>query len=351
MITLNTVDTTRIPYNSSVNIAVAVSRLEWPNPSMKSAPRVIILVPTEPLLYSYIAASLVHDPIMGNLLFTPLNELAPLTAEEIKRLAPAGTDEFPPIIAIGPFAANVISDIETLGYEVLHITGKNIFATACKVAKLREEVPPISPDGPASLFVISADDPTEGVLAAYYATHAGVPMLLTHKDRLPKSTADTLQDMAAKNVYIVGNRNSVAENVARDIGAIVEPNVRRISGATPFETAVKFSSYYDPATKLGWNRNRKGIGDAFTFSNVNRWDLAIAGAALAHQGKHTPLLFVEADAIPTVVLNYLEFLKPPLLVPPMPPFMHGFLLGTSQSISLPAQATIEEAIKIDEQPE
>jgi hypothetical protein len=325
--------------------------MQWPKPDMKSAPNVIILVPTDPFPYSFVAASLVHDPIMGSLLFTPPGELAPLTSEEIKRLNPAGTDTIPPIIAVGPFAANVISDVENMGYEVLRITGKNMFATACKVAKLRDQVKPDSPDGPVSLFVISADDPAEGVVAAYYATHAGVPILLTHKDRLPKATADTLQDMAAKNVYIIGNRNTISESVAREIDVIVEPAVRRISGADPFETAVKFSSYYDPATKLGWNRNRKGIGDAFTFSNIARWDLAIAGATFAHQGKHTPLLLVEADVVPPVVLNYLEYLKPPLLMPPMPPFMHGFILGTSKSINLPTQADIEEAIKIDEQPE
>ncbi len=351
MITLNTVDTTRIPYNTSVNLAVAASRLQWPKPDMKSTPHVIILVPTDPFPYSFVASCLVHDPIMGSLLYTPLGELAPLTSEEIKRLDPSGTDTLPPIIAVGPFAANVISDIESMGYEVLHITGRNMFLAACKVAKLREQVKPDSPDGLISLFIISADDPAEGVVAAYYSTHSGVPILLTHKDRLPKATADTLQAMAAKNVYIIGNRNSISENVAREIAEIVEPSVRRISGADPFETAVKFSSYYDPVTKLGWNRNRKGLGDAFTFSNIARWDLSIAGATFAHQGKHTPLLLVEADTIPTVVLNYLQFLKPPLLMPPMPPFMHGFILGTSKSISLPTQGEIEEAIKIDDQPE
>ncbi|SMC43862.1 cell wall-binding repeat-containing protein [Sporomusa malonica] len=351
MFPLNTVDTTRIPYDTAVDLSVTVSRMQWPKPDMEKAPKVIILVPDEHFPYAFAATSLVHDPIMGNLLFTPVNELASPTRQEIERLDPPGTNSVPPIIAVGPFAAQVIREIESMGYDVLHITGKNVFATAVKVAKLREQLTPESPEGPVSLFILSADNPYEGILATYYATHSGVPILLTHKDRLPRATATALQDMADKNVYIVGSKHSVSDSVAREISSIVEPPVRRIAGEDPFETSVEFSTYYDPATKLGWNRNRKGLGDAFTFGNITRWDLILAASAMAHQGKHTPLLLVEADCAPPVVLNYLQYLKPPLRMPPMPPFMHGFILGTPKIIGLTTQADIEEALKIDEQPE
>ncbi|HWR10036.1 cell wall-binding repeat-containing protein [Sporomusa sp.] len=350
MFPLNTVDTTRIPYDTAVELSVAVSRMQWPKSDMKS-PKVIILVPDENFPYAFAATSLVHDPIMGNILFTPVDELAALTREEIERLDPPGTGAVLPIIAVGPFAAQVIREIESMGYDVLHITGKNVFATAVKVAKLREQLTPESPEGPVCLFIVSADNPYEGILATYYATHSGVPILLTHKDRLPRVTATALQDMANKNVYIIGDRYSVSDNVAREISSIVKPPVRRIAGEDPFAISVEFSIYYDPATKLGWNRNRKGLGDAFTFGNLTRWDLILAASALAHQGKHTPLLLVETDGSPPVVLNYLQFLKPPLRMPPMPPFMHGFILGTPKIVQLTTQADIEEAIKIDEQPE
>jgi len=101
----------------------------------------------------------------------------------------------------------------------------------------------------------------------------------------------------------------------------------------------------------GGNRVQKSMGDEFIFGNLSRWDLILAASTMAHQGKHTPLLLVEKEYAPPVVLQYLQYLKPPLTgMHPMPPFMHGFILGTRHVIDLQIQADIEEALKIDEQP-
>lgn len=348
----NTVDTTRISHDSAVELAVTVSQMQWPKPNMKKKPKVIILVPDESFPYAFAATSLVHDPIMGNLLFTPLDELAPITREEIERLNPSGTKDVPPVIAVGPFSPSVLSEVESMGYSVLHIAGKSIFSTAVKVAKLRERITPESPEGPISLFVVSADTPYEGVLTTYYATHSGVPILFTHRTRLPQVTSRVLQEMSDKHVYVIGGKNAVSDNVVREISEIMNPPVRRIAGMDPFETSVAFSQYHDPTTELGWNRVRKGRGDAFTFGNLSRWDLIVAASAMAHQGKHTPLVLVEEDCASTVVLHYLQCLKPTLHeMHPMPPFMHGFILGTVRVIDYNTQADIEIALKIDEQPE
>lgn len=67
MIPFDTVDTTRIPTDSSIEMSVAVSRMQWPKPGMKKAPNAIILVPTNDFPYAFAASSLVHDPIMGDL--------------------------------------------------------------------------------------------------------------------------------------------------------------------------------------------------------------------------------------------------------------------------------------------
>lgn len=349
MFSLNTVDTTRVPCNTAIDLAVVASQMQWPKTSMTKSPKVIILVPTKYFPYAFTASSLVHDPIMGTLLFTPIDELATITRDEIKRLNPSGTKSVPPVIAVGPFYDDVIGEIESMGYDVLHILGKSVFSTAVKVANYREQISPKSPAGPVSLFIISVSNPFEGILATYYATHSGVPILLTYKDRLPKATGKALEDMTEKNVYIISSRYSVSDAIIRQIDSIVERPVQRICGNDPFETSVEFSKFYDPTTKLGWNRNTKGLGDAFTFGNLNRWDLIVAASSFAHQGKHTPLLLVEADCIPSVVVNYIESLKPhEQHTHPMPPFMHGFILGTSKAIHFSVQADIEEALKIDE---
>jgi hypothetical protein len=347
---LDTVDTTRLPYDNPVDIAVTASQMLWPDPEREAKrPKVVILAPRDQFQYSYPAASLVHDPIMGDLLLSPTDTLPDIVAGEIKRINPAGTNQLPPVVMVGPFDQTVINAVQNLDFGVLNVVGKNAFSTATKVARLREEIAPQSPEGPLSLFIVSADDPYEGVLAAYYATHSGVPILLTQRDRLAKATARFLSDFPDKYVYIVGGRRAISDSVARDIAALMKKPVTRISGRNAFATAVEFAKFYDPASGLGWNRNEKGLGDAFTFANIETYNLAAAGANFAHEGKHTPLLLVREDAVPPVVADYLTDLKPPLTVPPHPPFMHGFILGDNDIISYTTQVSLELLMKIDNQ--
>jgi len=323
-------------------MAVAISNMMWPVVHTPQSPKVVILVPESEFPYAYMAASLVHDPIMGDLLFTSLDELSKVTREEIRRIDPHGTEEIPPVILVGPVKSRVRQEIESMGYSVLAIEGENIFATAANVARFRQEVSPQF----TSLFVISAANSFDGMPVPYYSTHSGIPILFTHPKRLPASTARILQEMDSKTVYIVGNTRSVGENVANEINRLVANPVKRIAGTDAFATAVKFAQYFDPKTELGWHRNIKGRGDAFTFSNIERWDLAMAAANLAHRGKHTPLLLVESHSAPQIVLDYLEFLKPRLYDRhPMPPYMHGFILGTEEVISYATQFQLEMAME------
>lgn len=347
---LNTVDTTRIPCDSAVEMAAEVSRMQWPVIPMLKSPKVVILVPDSEFYYSYMASSLVHDPIMGTLLFNSPNGLNDITREEIQRLNPQGTKGVPPVIIVGPFRPKVAKEVENLGYDVLEIGGKNVFETAANVARFREEIPPDSPDGAKSIFIVSADSPFEGLPAPYYSAHSGVPILLTTPSRLSPTTKKILEEMSGKYVYVVGSKRAVSEKVVREISNIVDKPVRRIEGKDPYATAVEFASYHDSETGLGWNRNKKGRGDVFSFTNIERWDLAVAAVAFAHQGKHTPLLLVSSESMPDSVLEYLNYLKPSLnSMHPMPPFMHGFILGTQDAIPYEIQAEIEMALKIDEQ--
>lgn len=341
---VNTVDTTRIPYDSPIEMSVAVSQMMWPIVHTMKSPKVVILAPDSEFPYAYMAASLVHDPIMGDLLITASRELAEITRKEIKRIDPPGTKDVPPVITIGPFHPRVVREIESMGYPVLAIGGKNLFVTAANVARFRREVSP----GLKSLFIISAANPFDGMPVPYYSTHSGVPILFTHPKRLPVATAKILQEMNNKTVYVVGSEQSVAESVLDEINKLVVGPIQRITGDDPFSIAVKFTKYFDPETGFGWHRDKKGRGDAFTFSNIERWDLTMAAANMAHRSKHTPLLLVERDSAPQVVLDYLEFLKPKMHgMHPMPPFMHGFILGTEEEISYETQVQLEMAMEIE----
>ncbi|KKM10242.1 hypothetical protein SY88_14320 [Clostridiales bacterium PH28_bin88] len=71
------------------------------------------------------------------------------------------------------------------------------------------------------------------------------------------------------------------------------------------------------------------------------WYFSVAGSLLAHIGKHTPILLVENQRVPQVVIDYLDFLNPPRPVHPHTPFMHGFIFGDLPEISFPVQVELE----------
>ena len=74
----------------------------------------------------------------------------------------------------------------------------------------------------------------------------------------------------------------------------------------------------------------------------------IAGVLFAHMGKHTPPLLIRKDTIPSVVEKYIESAKPmPPKDMPKPPFMHGFILGSTKNVSYEAQISIEDILSID----
>lgn len=344
----NTVSTTRIPYNKAAEMAVEVTRMLWPQVSSLS-PKVVVIVPDNDFHYGFTAASLICEPVMGTLLMTAPEQLYSITKEEIVRLSPQGTADIPPVIMVGPFRSKVVKNVEKLGVEVFQIGGKSLFETAANVTRFRNQIPPDSPDGSNSLFVISGEQPYEGLSVPYYSANAGVPVLFTKAKQLPPATAKVLKEMSDKNVYVVGGRRSVADNVLDEINNIIKTPVRRIAGSDPFATAVEFAQYCDPVTKLGWHRTKRGRGDAFAFCNIESWDLAIAAVVMAHYGKYTPLLPIGLEEVPPAVVGYLNYLKPPLATPQRPPFMHGFVLGCADIVSREAQNQIELAIKVDNQ--
>lgn len=57
-------------------------------------------------------------------------------------------------------------------------------------------------------------------------------------------------------------------------------------------------------------------------------------ALFAHLGKHIPLLLTETDNLPSVVRNYIINVNPHKDIPDMPPYVHGYILGSLNDITI-----------------
>ena len=330
-----TLNTTRICAIDAIDTSIEVSKIGFTNMN----PNAVILVNEKEIFDGIAATSLVHFPINASLLFTYGNSLRKETLDEIQRLSPKGYKGIH-VILVGRISKKVSSELNYYGFKAHHILGGNHYETACMISRVRTEF--------KNILIMSGEDYSEGIVAGYWSAHHGDPILFVKKDKIPDCTLEAIKKMNDVNIYIVGSTKTVSKEVEDYLYNL--DNVKhlgRIDGENPYEIAVNFAKYKDYKTEFGWSRNYKE-GHAFTFGELKNPMNIIAGVLFAHMGKHTPLLLTKKDQIPEVVERYIKSVKP--MSPkdmPKPPFMHGFIIGSTQNISQYAQIMIEANLSID----
>jgi hypothetical protein len=199
-----------------------------------------------------------------------------------------------------------------------------------------------------NVLLISGEDYFEGITSTYWSTHHGDPILYVKKNSIPDCTEESIKKMSDVNIYIIGSTKTISESVERSLVQMENvKHIERIDGETPYDIAVNFAKYKDIITEFGWNRKCRE-GHAFTFGELNNPMKIIAGALFAHMGKHTPLLLIKKNSMPEVVRKYIKSVQPiPPQDMPMPPFMHGFILGCTENINYDTQVIIEDILSMD----
>ncbi|MGE5588510.1 MAG: cell wall-binding repeat-containing protein [Clostridia bacterium] len=333
LLTYDSPNTTRVFGRGPYHTNVAVTQLVFGRRS-----NAIVLASSERPLDAIAALSLVHQPIDGPVLLCSPDGLDPVVLDEIRRLAPIGAEGLAQVIIVGALGSDVEQQVASLGFSVMRLTGMNAYHTAAEIMRFLGY--------PGDVMLLSGEHPLSGLCAGAMAAHAGVPVLFTLRDTLPQETAGAIRASGKSvNVFIVGSRNLISDQVEEAVRDLTSGTVGRISGEDPFELSVRFAKYRSADGRFGFGKTDKH-GHAFTFVNPGRWQDAISGALLAHMGKHAPILFCRKDDLPAVVRDYLLRVNP-ARGRPEPPFMHGFIVGDFDAVSASVQIEIDDTISID----
>ncbi|MCL5781126.1 MAG: cell wall-binding repeat-containing protein [Firmicutes bacterium] len=311
---------------------VSVSRMVF----VTERPKAVYLARGDVFGEAVAASALQHFPVDGPLLLTDPNRLPDILAAEIRRLNPTGTVERSQVVVVGSVGEGVLADVRRLGFSVERQAGANMFETAALVAQRRGY--------PEDIQLISTDPTSGGAVAAGWSAHTGDPILLSERDRLPEATRQAIQNTRNPKVYVIGGRQFISDRVLDELRNLNVTFVDRIAGADPYETSVLFTRYKSPVSDYGWNRNKKE-GHAFTFPLLDQWQYLVSSSPYSHMGKHTPFLFVNRNSVPPSVARYIEEVNP--RSGERPPFMHGFISGSTCLISEGIQATLHKALSID----
>ncbi|GAA3650342.1 cell wall-binding repeat-containing protein [Asaccharospora irregularis] len=332
---LFTLNTTRICKKDPIDLSIEVSKMSFTH--MK--PNAVILVNKNNLFDGIASASLVHFPINAPILLTDGNNLSKKTLDEIMRLYPKGYNGIQAIL-VGNISKNIENQLNKVGLTTYHIVGRNHYETACAVATIK--------NGAKNILIVSGESLSEGTPATFWSAHHGDPILYVNKNEIPRCVIDTIGQKQEVNIYIVGSTNTISESVENFLSKL--PNVGtidRITGNNPYEISVNFAKYKDNQTEFGWGRDYKD-GHAFTFSSLDNPMLIVPSVLFAHMGKHTPLILVRRNNVPTEVKEYIESVKPnPPMGMPKPPYMHGFIIGSIDEIFYNTQIDIEMLLSIE----
>ena len=174
----------------------------------------------------------------------------------------------------------------TPNFSFDRISGSDRYATSAKVAEQF---------GDANTVILASGEPgsyPDALTANYLAGLRNAPILLTHRDSVPKEVKQAISDAGAKNVLIVGGTGAVSQAVQDELDGTYA--VRRISGANRFATA---SAVIDEGDKA--STDTAVLATGYNFPD------ALGGGALAF-AENMPLAITKPNDAPDDVVTALK---------------------------------------------
>ncbi|MBP1989655.1 cell wall-binding repeat-containing protein [Paenibacillus eucommiae] len=336
-------NTTRINTSDPAEAAVLISQTLWMATSDDNRPGGVVIANPKDWQTALVSADLIHHPNNGPVLFVNKDGVPDVTLNELKRLKPKGVDmnNGIQVVIVGDLDQEVEDQIKALGLKTDKITGGNPAAVAKAIDAYYAKV---TGDNPLSVIVGSMDSQAYTIPAVNWISHMPEPLLYVKKDEIPSETIDALKTRGGNaNIYILGPESVVSAKVETNLtpyGKVV-----RIAGNDPYESAVAFAKYKDPATGFGWGITTPGHN--FSFVNEDAPALALAAAPFSHLGKHAPLLWTDKEKLPDSVHTYVMSIQPKYKDSPTEgPYNHAWLTGGENYLSVVAQGEIDTMLEI-----
>jgi putative cell wall-binding protein len=227
----------------------------------------------------------------GPLLLTPTAALLPAVATELTRLSPAR------IVVVGGtgiVSANVLAQVEALGFPTERIGGANRYETSRNIINDAWEGETVS-----SVYVATGVDFPDALSAGAAAGSMGVPVVLVPlTGGVDAATTALLEALAPTVVKIAGGTGVVSAATATALGNIAGVDtVDRFNGANRYETSqlINRDAYSGTPTSTAYLATGLDFPDG------------LAGAALAGM-QGAPLYTVQRTCVPFATLNDMAML-------------------------------------------
>jgi len=230
-----------------------------------------------------LSASALAGSLKAPLLLTRSDTLSAGVRDEIKRL---GAGEVWIMGSDAAVSKAVKDELSGAGLSVERIAGADRYETSAKITQAVAAL--AGPSFAKKAFLARGDNFADGLAVSPLAYRNKIPVILTRPTSLSWAAADIIKDMKIADVTILGSSAAVSVDVENAIKALdTNPKVRRVQGATRYETAQKIAEYAF-ANSLA-TRSFIGVATGLNFPD------ALAGGAAA--GKHGGILALTTPEI------------------------------------------------------
>ena len=289
----------RIAGKNRFDTAVAIAKAQFPKGLTAKDGYKNVVVAEVKTFADALTAGVVAFEYKAPLLMVQGNELPDDTAKYIK----ANADR---VIIVGGFSTvsnKVADEIRDLGVVVKRISGSNRFGTAVEVGEAFRGLIAATNERPAfnlgydtksTVFLANAYTFADALTASVPAAYYGIPILLTHQDKLAPETIEALAKWDIEKVIIVGGEKSVSKAVENELANLGKGySVERFSGATRQLTSMVLAkTFFEDVTRV-------------FFANGDAFSDALAAAPFGARVK-APIILVEKDKVSDDVVNFLR---------------------------------------------
>ena len=330
-----TKNTTRLGGPDAAVDAAVVARAVFPGTTPAARPRAVALVDADDWQGGIAAGMLAAAPIGAAVLVSDGGVLPPATRAELARLRPRGVPalEGAQVIRVGgrPPAPPGLRSRAIPGDDPYELAAAIDRAFSRAKGELSKQV-----------VVVSGERPEHAMAAAAWAARSGDSVLFVRRDQAPAATVRALRERRRPQIFLLGPESEIGRGTEQRLRGL--GSVRRIQGATPEQTAIRFARYR--TSGFGWGVDVPGA--SFTVASTRRPLDAAAAAALGSNGVFAPLLLTGSpDRLPAPLESYLLDIQPGYEDDPAEAvFNRVFVIGDERAVSARVQARIDELAKL-----
>ncbi|MCL2503757.1 MAG: cell wall-binding repeat-containing protein, partial [Coriobacteriia bacterium] len=272
-----------------------------------------------------LSASALAGSLEAPLLLTDPNALSPGVLAEIQRLSAAKVYIMGSTAAV---SASVEGSLKDSGLSVERIAGTDRYATSAVIANKVAEL-----EGPSfakKAFLARGDNFADGLAVSPVAYKNKIPVILTQPTSLPEPAVGTITSLGVADVTILGSSVAITGDVENAVKHLdTSPTVRRVSGATRYETSEEIAKY--ASSNFSVARDFVGVATGINFP-----DALAGGVATGKQGGI--LILTHPD---TLALNWEAYLRSGVYADVRPDIQ---IYGGANVVSLDVQETLKQLL-------